>query len=423
MATLSLDQQDKLDKFIADNGEQDRGRASSALGFDTSGANVPSFPSAPVEYARKDSPGGDMIDNATGNPVTHSDDPNATPPYYSPGRTTPPTTANTPFDAAAEVAKIFAGSGFGAGSTDVANLAGKNPEDRAKFIADLTKQRDLRAAPTASAGGTGGDAGFGGMPGIKPGWVQGPGGQYVFTGTASATPGGLTTSGRTSSPPFQNTSPMFSDPASRLIEDYALDRFQHLQNPDPNSGTAMYEQYLKDLVTKLKNPVYSDTEASQLKASVYDSMETERQQTKERWMQELSRRNIPPSSGPALEGLAKIDAHYDQLRTVADREFAVNAIGLRKQQDQQGAGVLSSLAGSEEGRLTNALTYASLPKQLSDNSFQQGLQLVGAGGSPSSLLQSALQIATQQQNASQQSSANKAALTQGLLSYLGYLFG
>lgn len=94
---------------------------------------------------------------------------------------------NAPFNPQDEVAHIFSGSGFNPGETDIANLAGKHPEDRAQFIRDLTAQRDVRAAPTASAGGSGGDAGIGGQPGvIKPGWAPNPGGQYVFQQPSAA---------------------------------------------------------------------------------------------------------------------------------------------------------------------------------------------------------------------------------------------
>lgn len=254
----------------------------------------------------------------------------------------------------------------------------------------------------------------------------------------------------------------FDDPGSKLIEQYALGRFHELQDPNPSSGTALFEKWLRDLVGKqqtqtpleselpnivsqvkqpsqyeqyvpemvnqLKAPVYSDQESSQLKARVYDDIEVQRQQTKQRWIEEISRRGFQPSSGPALEGLLRIDEQFNTMRTVADREFAVNAIGVRENRrgqiadallglknaqsgrlgevvqalsalgseargrDSRTTDALSSLHGSENERQDKALTYAKLPKQLSDNAFQQGLQLVGAGGNPQSMLNSALSI-------------------------------
>lgn len=56
-----------------------------------------------------------------------------------------------PFDAQAVVNDIYSSVDFAPGSNDAADLAAKNPEDRAQFIADLTAQRDRRAAPTDRA--------------------------------------------------------------------------------------------------------------------------------------------------------------------------------------------------------------------------------------------------------------------------------
>lgn len=228
-------------------------------------------------------------------------------------------------------------------------------------------------------------------------------------------------------PPSSHGGNIFDDPASRLIEDYSLDRFNQRQNPDPESGTARFESYIRELIEtlrqpsayesylpelaeQLKQPVYSDQQSSQLKADVYDNIEVNRDQTKQRWLQEVSRRGFAPSSGPALEGLLRIDEQFNTMRTVADREFAVNAIDLTEQRRFQVADALrgsrdaerertgsatrslTALADSEESRLREAGTYAAMPKQLADTAFQQGLQLVGAGGSPQSALSSALSI-------------------------------
>lgn len=250
---------------------------------------------------------------------------------------------------------------------------------------------------------------------------------------------------------------IFDDPASRLIEDYALTRFNQRQNPDPNSGTARYEAYLRQLIDSLntpseyekylpelaetlKQPVYSDQQSSQLKASVYDNIERERQATKERWIAEISRRGFAPSSGPALDGLLRIDNEFNTMRTVADREFAVNAIGLTEQrrfqvadtlrgsrdaeQARQGRAVtsLQSLSGSEEDRLNQALTFATVPKQLSDNAFQQGLQLVGAGGNPQSMLSNALAMYNTVANNNDIDRARRDQSLEAIFEYIAGLF-
>jgi hypothetical protein len=195
-----------------------------------------------------------------------------------------------------------------------------------------------------------------------------------------------------SAPKFQNTSPTFDDPTQRLVEDSALARYQHLQNPDPNSGTAMYEQYARDLVNALKQPVYSPQDESILKGGALDAMTQERDQTKQRWLEELSRRGMSPSSGPALQGLLEIDNHYNQARTQVEAQFAQNAIQQTRDQRFQTADVLSKLSQSEEGRLSDAVNYAKMPYGLTQDAFGRNLQLTSAAGNPAANLSSLLSV-------------------------------
>lgn len=222
-------------------------------------------------------------------------------------------------------------------------------------------------------------------------------------------------------PSFQNAAPIFDDPASRLIEDYSLDRFRQRQNPDPSSGTALFEQMARDLVTKLQGPVYSAQDESIIKGRVTDQLAQEQDQAIQQWLQAVSQRGLAPSSGPALEGILRIKQHFQQAKTAVDAQFARDAIQQTRTQRFQALDTAGKLAGSEEGRLTEALTYASLPKQLADNSFQQGLQLVGAGGNPASMLGSALSIYNSVANNNRLDSQQRSNALQSIFEYLGGL--
>jgi len=222
---------------------------------------------------------------------------------------------------------------------------------------------------------------------------------------------------------FTNTAPLFDDPASRLVEDSALARYQHLQNPDANSGTALFEQYARELANTLRQPVYSAQDESIIKGKALSTISSEADQTKQRWLEEMNRRGIPPSSGIALEGLQRIDQHFGGLRTQVESEFARGAIDQTRQQRFQALDTLARLSGAEESRLREANTYAGIPLQLQDNAFQRNLQLMGASGSPQSMLQSLMGIQQLAQNAQQMDSQSRAAMTQGLMQYLGYLMG
>lgn len=244
---------------------------------------------------------------------------------------------------------------------------------------------------------------------------SGPDQQAGGSGAGTGAGAGTT---RQSNPPFQNTSPLFDDPASRLLEDYALDRFGQRMNPDPNSGTAMYEQYAKELINTLKGPVYSAQDESIIKGKAINQIGLEQDQTTQQWLEELSRRGIPPSSGVALDGILKIKNHFAGLRTTVESEFARGAIDATRQQRFQALDTTGKLANSEESRLREAGTYAAMPLELQNNAFQRNLQLVGAGGSPTSVLQSLLQVANQINESDRYSEEQQAELFGSLIQWL-----
>lgn len=260
-------------------------------------------------------------------------------------------------------------------------------------------------------------------------------GRGATPAAAATRPGGSAAGGGGSARgnAFANTSPLFSDPASALLENYALDQFGNRINPNPTSGTALYEKYARELMDTLRQPVYSPQDEAILKTKATNAIMQERDQTKQRWLEELQARGIPPSSGVALDGLQRIESHFEGLRTTAEAQFASDAIGQTRANRLQVLNTAGQLSQEEEARLQDAGNYARVPYDLQDRAFQRNLQLVGAGGSPSDLTSNALGIANFQNNSAlskaqlalqQQAygSGNNQAMTAALLQYLGYLF-
>ncbi len=198
-----------------------------------------------------------------------------------------------------------------------------------------------------------------------------------------------------SSSSFSNSSPTFDDPTQRLLEDYGLDRFQSLQNPDPNSGQALYESELKALVDKLRGPVYSPAEEAAIQAKAYDNIYRERDSAIANFKQQMSRLGHGAQSGTVAAGVAEIERQFEGVRAQADNDFAIKAIELRRVSDQQLTNLLGTLAGTEEGRLASALQYGQIPYALSNDAFQRNLQASGMGGNPNQLLQSVMGVANQ----------------------------
>lgn len=234
-------------------------------------------------------------------------------------------------------------------------------------------------------------------------------------------PGG--SGGGSSAPAFKNTSPSFTDPSQKLIEDSALARYQHLQNPEATSGTGIFEQYARELIDTLKGPVYSAGDEATIKAGAMDSIFKDRDLTKQRWLEEVSKRGMAPSSGPALEGLRRIDEQYKTLQTTVDAEFARNAIQQTRDQRFQTLNTAGQLANSEESRLSGALDVARIPYNLNNDAFSRNLSLVNAGGSPQQLLSSAMSLFNSNQSGDAYASQSRQQLAQGLLQYLGWAYG
>ena len=271
-----------------------------------------------------------------------------------------------------------------------------NGESYDTYLKEIQAKQARRTAPTFSNGGTGGSA-------------DRNGDGRSDSGVAPARP--------------TNTNPQFDDSSQRLIEDYALDRFHQRQNPDPNSGTALFEKYARELIDTLKQPVYSPEDEAVLKSKAVNTIEGERTQTKQRWLEELNRRGIAPSSGIALQGLLDIDNHFNTARNTFETSFAADAVSATRANRVQVLDTYGQLADSEESRLREAGTYAAMPYGLQNDAFQRNLQLVGLGGNPSNFINSLLGIQEAGMQADYYRSSNRAALSAGLLQYLGYVYG
>lgn len=240
--------------------------------------------------------------------------------------------------------------------------------------------------------------------------AAGGGGAGGGTGSSGSSAG--------SRPAFQNTSPRFDDPATRLVEDTALARMQSRTNPDPNSGTALFEKYARELIETLRGPVYSASDEAIIKTQAFDNIQREEDATIQQWIELTSQRGLTPSSGPVLDGILKIKNQYRGLRTTVEAQFARDAIAQTRVQRTQVLDTAGQLANSEESRLREALTLAGVPLSLHNDSFARNMQLLNAAGSPTQYLNTLMQTwqAGNQQN--QIDSNNRAGTAMALLEYL-----
>jgi hypothetical protein len=288
-----------------------------------------------------------------------------------------------------------------------------------------------------------------------PGSGSGGSGSRAGTGSGSGS-GGAGTGVDFGGVGFPNDQ-LFSDPATQALEAFFRLRLEDLlsedQRPDRDALQTLLRSRVGDLGSEDSNPdvaasldfnrsrfqelqgdPFTGTEEKALRVARFDRMEQDRAAAKRREADRLMRLGHDPQSGTIVEALKMIDASYDRARAGSENELLLygiderqrrgaEAVGLgdfiqaqtegRSREQLTTAGLAADVEGGaraeDEARKREALSVAALPVELSQNRLQMGLQSLGLGGSPESILNSLLginQTATAQNIASQQQRAS-----------------
>jgi hypothetical protein len=302
-----------------------------------------------------------------------------------------------------DLSSIFGKYGLQPGETDAANLAGKNPEDVGQFLKDLEEQAKRRAAPTMSAGGSGGDADRNGDGRVDPGWAQQPGGRsLVPTGAAQAFSGANNPRAGLTMPGLQ-----FDDPYSKVYEDAIRKQIGSLTGPNQELDRLM--GLISQQIEGLSNPGYSPQEMALLNTQAFEPIEQLRGQSQRNVLQRASARGVLPSSGIVEDEAQEQDRRYDQLRTVANRDLAINALNKRTT-DQARAIQLAQLGLDVPNQLgQQSVGMANLLYQMPRTAMQDSLAVLNQSA-PQNSIGSLLQLLQMQQNQSNLNSQQNAAL-------------
>jgi hypothetical protein len=221
----------------------------------------------------------------------------------------------------------------------------------------------------------------------------------------------------TQQPQARQVPAQYTDPISRYVEEFAQGRAQRLENPPGDSGMALLEKSLRDIAAQFQQGGYTNGEQEIFQTQMLDPLERLRQERKQQVMHQLSQRGIAPSSGVAIQMLADVDRQFDQMRTQQQADLSGRFAQERVARLLQSLGLLGNLAGSEEGRLDKAFQYRTVPLNLADRAFNQGMQLYGAAGNPLAMVNPLLGLAGAQQGRTDNSQRALAdliwALTQG----------
>lgn len=434
MASIDLNDDEKrrqYDSFVANN-PGDEGRASSALGFDASGYGATGYRDQPKEasvsnYSSIQAPRGS---EDSGDPFQHYPDETqgGIPPPNSPGGggsasgpsayTYRPGDVNTnnPYvdgminrDRASWEASLKAAGGSLYDKSDLEGLirqisykqnAGHDPLE---FIKQQQAIYDARRAPTASAGGTGGDADKDGLPGIDPGWVKNAGGQYVYAGTDPRTatttrpPGGGTSGpGGYNSPGVDYPSYQFNDPYTQLLEQIGKRQIDSLTGQNPQMAQLM--DFLNKRFGELSTSQgYSPDEMAILNTQALEPIEALRKASQQRELERTARAGYLPSSGITLDQQQKIDTGSDQMRTAANRDLTINSINKRNLDQNQALQLAQMGLSIPQQQNAQALDVANVLYQLPRQAMMDANTIVN-GASPTNVLSPYIQLLQQQQS-------------------------
>lgn len=192
----------------------------------------------------------------------------------------------------------------------------------------------------------------------------------------------------------------FSDPWTSQLESLLKGQLDATTAPGAGSPQQLLTSFLlkrfQDLST---SNGYSPEEQAILNTQALEPIEAQRQASQQRALERASLRGILPSSGVVSGGstgeLSANDRFYDQMRTVANRDLAVNQIQKRQSDLNQALAMVQGLSGNESSQQAKALQLSTLLRQLPIDAQNQALNVINGTGSPSNLLALVNQMVTQ----------------------------
>jgi hypothetical protein len=189
-------------------------------------------------------------------------------------------------------------------------------------------------------------------------------------------------------PSFGANGFMFNDPYTALFEGTARNAMKSLSQPSDdgtldevmnlirsriggggpaapsfvgNNYMGQYADTIQKRIAELSQEPFSAAEESRLKTGALESIESDRSASKQRALENISRRGMADTSGILLDIESKIDRGADADRAVSEREFANYVTGERNRRKDSAAGLSGQLAaaGAAEASMANQNAIAS----------------------------------------------------------------
>lgn len=206
----------------------------------------------------------------------------------------------------------------------------------------------------------------------------------------------------------------FDDPYTNQLERLGQAQLGEIRS---NPGLDQLMTFLNKQFSDLSNnPGYNTEEMALLNTQALEPIEARRQAAQQRSLERTASRGFLPSSGLNELDLQANDQEYDQQRTVAGRDLAVNAIGQR-QADLNQAMQVASLIGLDipRSQRSEEMNVANTLYQLPRNALQDLMMVLNGSPNSSQLFSQGLQA----QNVANQQSYLQDQQNQQLMQQIG----
>jgi formiminotetrahydrofolate cyclodeaminase len=131
--------------------------------------------------------------------------------------------------------------------------------------------------------------------------------------------------------------------------------------------------FVNQRVEGLKQPAYTGQEAEVLRTRALDPIESDRQASRKRALENIGSRGFDPSSGIAQELLSQVDRGYDTQRAGAQNDLAYKQIEEERSRQQEAQSLMQYAAQLPEAAATGDLNFMQLLNTLANTAGQSAL--------------------------------------------------
>lgn len=217
----------------------------------------------------------------------------------------------------------------------------------------------------------------------------------------------------------------FTDPYTKLYEDVLKNQMASLQGQN-----AQFQQLMDFLNSQFKtlstSNGYTPDELAVLNTQAFEPIEAQRKAQQQRELERTSRAGYLPTSGLTMERQGDIDRIFNQARTAAGRDVAINSLNERTNRLNQALNLAQLAVNIPDARNAQAVNYANQLYNLPRTALSDAMGVINAS-SPQSAISPFVSLLGQQATSQYQQQVlaqqNQSALWQALGQLFGQVFG